>query len=93
MQFFGFFAISPILIAAAAAVIIGYFALIFRKAVIIALVTFAPIALVISPFAPNITKRWMNMLRNMIFMYPIIMDIRNFLYIVQFLYREICLLS
>lgn len=71
--FFGFFAISPILIAAAVAVIIGYFALIFRKAVIIALVTFAPIALVISPFAPNITKRWMNMLRNMIFMYPIIM--------------------
>lgn len=71
--FFGFFAITPILITAAAAIIIGYFALIFRKAVIIALVAFAPIALVISPFAPNITKRWMNMIRNMIFMYPIIM--------------------
>lgn len=71
--FFGFFALTPILLAAALAILIGYFALVFRKAVIIALVTFAPIALVISPFAPNITKRWMNMLRNMIFMYPIIM--------------------
>ena len=73
LAFFGFFAISPILIAAVVSIVVGYFALIFRKALIIGLVTFAPIALVISPFAPNITKKWFNLLRNMIFMYPIIM--------------------
>ncbi len=73
LAIFGFFAVSPILIMVLIAILSAIIFSVLRKGMIIVLVTFAPIMLALSPFMPNIFKRYYKLLLNVIIFYIVVM--------------------
>lgn len=73
MAIFGFFAVSPILIGIIIAILAAIIFSIVRKGMIVVLVTFAPIMLALSPFMPNLFKRYYKLLMNLIIFYIVVM--------------------
>jgi hypothetical protein len=73
LAFFGFFAVSPILIMIVISILLALAFAVFRKAIIVVLVILAPIALALSPFMPSLFKRYYKLLLNLILFYPIVM--------------------
>jgi hypothetical protein len=73
LAIFGFFAVSPLLIMVLIAILSAIIFSVLRKGMIIVLVIFAPIMLALSPFMPNIFKRYYKLLLNVIVFYIVVM--------------------